>query len=253
MADNKKVMIGKYTRREFREAMDSGQLHTAIVVTGAIEQHLEHLAMEHDIAMATHIATEVATRLHPHVIVTVPMSFGLSEHHMKHRGSQTAKPGSWLSVIFDAVDGLARHGFKNILILNGHGGNEAPMDGILWQWQDYYKTTAPGVNIQFQSYWNLAREISEQHCTGAVPGHAQEYETSTAMYVFPENVRLEEMHHQDDKEPLNATMEKGRILVEAAISKTSEYLQQMIDGQHREFARQVFSRERYLSKQKKSV
>ena len=245
-----KVMIGKYTRREFREAMDSGRLHSAIVVTGATEQHLEHLAMEHDIAMATHIAVEVAKRLYPQVIVTVPLSFGLSEHHMSHRGSQTAKPGTWLSAIHDAVDGLVRHGFKNILILNGHGGNEASGDAVLWQWQHYYKATAPGVNIQFQSYWNLAREMSEQHCSGAVPGHAQEYETATALHVFPENVRMGELQGQEDKEPLKATAEKGKILVDAAIEKTAEYLQRMIDGQHRELSRQIFSRERYLAKLK---
>ena len=46
------VFIGDLTRRELREALAAGQFQTAIIPTGSIEQHLEHLAMEHDIRMA---------------------------------------------------------------------------------------------------------------------------------------------------------------------------------------------------------
>jgi creatinine amidohydrolase len=248
MADDKEVMIGKYTRREFREAMAAGKFQAAIVATAATEQHLEHLAMEHDLASATYIAREAAKRLYPQVIVFVPMALGISEHHMVHKGSMTAKPGSWLSVLFDAVEGLVRHGVKNVLILNGHGGNEAPMKGILRQWQLYFASTAPEVNVQFHSYWNLSREVAEPHCTGRVPGHAQEYETSMALAMFPENVRQDAMRDQEDREPLKATVEKGRIFVEAAISKTAEYLQEMIEGKHREVMPHVFSKDLDMKK-----
>ncbi|MSS71853.1 MAG: creatininase family protein [Candidatus Latescibacteria bacterium] len=248
MSDDKEVMIGKYTRREFREAMAAGKFQAAIVATAATEQHLEHLAMEHDLASVTTIAREVAKRLYPQVIVFVPMALGISEHHMVHKGSMTAKPGSWLSVLFDAVEGMVRHGVKNVLILNGHGGNEAPMKGILRQWQLYFNSTAPEVNVQFHSYWNLSREVAEQHCTSRVPGHAQEYETSMALAMFPENVRRDAMRDQEDQEPLKATVEKGRIFVEAAISKTVEYLQEMIAGKHREVLPHVFSKDLDMKK-----
>jgi creatinine amidohydrolase len=251
MLEDKEVMIGKYTRREFREALGAGKLQAAILATGATEQHLEHLAMEHDIATVTHIAKEAAKRLYPHVIVNVPMSFGISEQHMHHKGSMTTKPGSWLAVLFDAVENLVRHGIKNILILNGHGGNQSPMMGSLRQWQLYFKSIAPEVNLQFHSYWDLSREIAEQNCTGPVPGHAQEYETATALYLFPENVRQDAMRDQDDKEALKATAEQGRILIEAAINKTVEYIQDMIDGKHRELVPQVFSKELYMEAQRR--
>ena len=65
----KEVRIEKLTRREFREALGRGEYQTAIVPTGAIEQHLEHLPMGHDIATSTGIAEEVARRLYPNVIV----------------------------------------------------------------------------------------------------------------------------------------------------------------------------------------
>ena len=59
------VLLAKLTRREFREALARGEFQTAIVPVGSNEQHLEHLAMEHDIASATHVAVAAAERLYP--------------------------------------------------------------------------------------------------------------------------------------------------------------------------------------------
>ena len=68
MSENE-VQLGKFTRREFREAIEVGKFQACIIPTGAIEQHLEHLAMEHDIRSACCIAEEAARRLHPQVVV----------------------------------------------------------------------------------------------------------------------------------------------------------------------------------------
>ena len=40
--------------------MQRAELQACIIPTGAIEQHLEHLAMEHDWRSACHIAEAVA-------------------------------------------------------------------------------------------------------------------------------------------------------------------------------------------------
>ena len=109
---SEQVLLAKLTRREFREALERGEFQTAIIPVGSNEQHLEHLAMEHDTASSTHVAVEAAKRLYPQVIVNVPMAVGISEHHMVHKGTVTAKPGSWLAVLFDAVESLVRHGVK---------------------------------------------------------------------------------------------------------------------------------------------
>lgn len=230
----REVMIGRMTRREFREALAGGSFRTAIVATGSIEQHLEHLAMDYDISAASWVAEQAALRLYPQVAVAVPVNFGISEHHMLHPGTLTAKPGSWLGAIFDAVDSLMRHGVQNVLILNGHGGNEAPVEGILRQWQMYLAARDPGANLQFHSYWNLSRAEAEQISLSGVPGHATEYETSMALALFPEKVRHEAMHDQADKLPLEATAEKGEQLAELAVAKTVEFLEGMIAGRNRD-------------------
>ena len=232
MTDNREVMLQNYTRREFREGLEAGQFAAAIIPTGSIEQHLEHLPFDHDIASSTWVARQVALRLYPKVIVAVPMAVGLSEHHMKHKGSLTAKPGSWLAVLFDAVECFARHGIENILILNGHGGNVQPVNNILRQWRLFFESTAPGVNLHFHPYWNLIpRALTDEHMvTKSAPGHAQEFETSLAMHMFPEKIRHDAMQDQEDKTPLEADAEKGRILSEEAVNRVVEYLEAMMEG-----------------------
>ncbi|MBI2478903.1 MAG: creatininase family protein, partial [Planctomycetia bacterium] len=46
MSNASEILLGKHTRREFRERMNSGELQAVIIPVAAIEQHLEHLAME---------------------------------------------------------------------------------------------------------------------------------------------------------------------------------------------------------------
>jgi len=228
----REVMLAKLTRREFRQGIESGKFITAIVAVGSNEQHLEHLAMEHDLASVTHIAREAALRLYPQVTVTVPMAVGISEHHMVHKGTISARPGGWLAVLFDVVESLVRHGVKNVLIFNGHGGNSLPVMGVMDQWRYYLKSTAPAVNLQFCSYWELiSREFLLKHMkTDVIPGHAKEFETAIGLALFPENVRQEAMQDQTDKDPLLATAEKGRLFVEEAIRHTVAYLRDMMDG-----------------------
>lgn len=237
----REVFLGKLTRREFREAVEAGDFRACIIPTGAIEQHLEHLAMEHDIRSALCIAEEIARRLFPQVIVATPLNFGISEHHMQHKGTLSAKPGPWLAALFDAIESMVRHGCRQVLVLNGHGGNEAPVYGMLRQWQLYFQAMHPDVNVQFHSYWNLSRNLAEAICDTGVPGHAQEYETSLAMALFPENVREDAMQDQEDRLPLQASADKGKQLFEVAVEKSLEYLQGMIRGEHREIRPHLMS------------
>ena len=228
----REVMMDRMTRKEFREGLERGDFRTVIVPTGANEQHLEHLTTGHDIRHSTHIAREAAMTMYPQVAVTVPMNLGISEHHMVHKGTITAKPGSWLAVLFDAVESVIRHGVKNVLILNGHGGNVAPVRGILGQWQLYFKLQTTDANLHFVSYWDLIpKDFADKHLkTKRYPGHAQEFETATALALFPNSVWHEAMQDQEDKEPLEATSEVGQALVDEAISQVVAYAKSLIDG-----------------------
>lgn len=221
------VLVGKHTRREFRQRMEAGQLKACIVPVAATEQHLEHLAMEHDARSVTHVAVKAALRLSPQVVVTPTLSIGISEHHMRHPGTFSAQPGSWLALLFDIVRSMRNAGFENILILNGHGGNITAGEMALPQFLQ--RLTG---NLQFCSYWDLLPvEQAEPYLkTKRYPGHAQEFETAFALAAFPENVRADAMYDQPDKEPLDATAEAGAAMIEAIVENVAQFVREMIDG-----------------------
>lgn len=226
--DHDKLFLHKHTRREFRERMQSGELKGCIIPVAATEQHLEHLAMEHDWRSVNHIAEGVASRLAPNILVAPSMNIGISEHHMRHPGTLSAMPGSWLGVLFDTIRSMNHAGFSNILVLNGHGGNIAPCEGM---WGQFLQRLE--INLQFQSYWNfLPDNIADANLkTKRWPGHAQEFETAFALAAFPENVRQDAIGDQEDQEPLSATAEAGAIMIEAIVNGVADHLQKMIGGE----------------------
>ena len=224
---DEQVLVGKHSRREFRERMGGGELKACIIPVAATEQHLEHLSMEHDWRSCMHISVEVAKRLHPGVLVAPSMNIGISEHHMRHPGTLSAMPGSWLAVLFDTIRSMHQAGFEHILVLNGHGGNVAPCEGMWGQFQQRLE-----INLIFHSYWDfLSDEFAQQHLeSGRWPGHAQEFETAFALAAFPENVREQAMQDQEDKEPLLARAESGQALIDEIVKNTAEFVAGMIDG-----------------------
>src|SRR5437762_4317673 len=145
---NSEVLQRKHTRREFRERMQSGELKACIIPVAAIEQHLEHLAMEHDWRSACHVAVAVAEGLRPHALVAEGLMAGISEHHMRHPGTLSLRPGTFLAVFSDLIESVARAGFKNILVLNGHDGNTVPVQGV---WPQFLRMNQ--VNLHFLCYW----------------------------------------------------------------------------------------------------
>lgn len=227
--DENSVLLGKWTRREFRERMASGELQACVIPVAAIEQHLEHLAMEHDWRSVNAIALAAALRLHPQVVVAQGLMAGISEHHMKHPGTISLRPGSFLAVLSDMIESMVRAGFRNILVLNGHGGNIQPCQGI---WDQFLQLNE--VNVQFLSYWDSVDPVvAKKHLvTGQIPGHAQEFETAFALTLFPENVRAEALRDQPDQTPAKATAESGRALFNLYVDAVANRLRAMISGEN---------------------
>lgn len=227
--------LEKLTRREFLERISNRELQACVIPVAAIEQHLWHLAMEHDWRSATLVADEVAKRMAPQVLVARALMVGVSEHHMSHPGTLTLRPGTFLSVLNDLIRSLAKAGFENILVLNGHGGNIVPCQSMWDQFLREFMTDFQ-VNLQFLSYWDtLGEEDAKLLKSGTripedLPGHAQEFETAIALARFPENVRIDAMGDQEDQSPSLATAELGEELLGRILDRVEKYLHEMIDG-----------------------
>jgi creatinine amidohydrolase len=232
MTTDEEILLGKLTRREFRERMQSGELRACILPVGAVEQHLEHLAMEHDWRSARHVALCVARRLQPHVLVAEGILVGISEHHMNHPGTLSLRPASFLAVLCDLVESLVRAGFANILVLNGHGGN---MEACRATWDQLLRITR--VNLHFLSYWDVLNQDDARlllrgghRLPQDLPGHAQEFETSIGLSAFPENVRRAVCADQTDPSPALADASTGQAILERVIARVTDYLGDMLEG-----------------------
>ena len=230
------TVLGKLTRREFRDRMASGELVCCLIPVAAIEQHLEHLAMEHDWRSVGLVARAVAKRLAPRVLVAEGLMCGISEHHMRHPGTLTLRPGTFLTVLGDLIDSMVRAGFRNIVVINGHGGNIDPIRGTWDQFLRQFK----GKNLHFLSYWDtLGQADADELLQGGkrlpddMPGHAQEFETSVALAKFPENVRADAVADQSDPAPAMATAEQGDEWFERVTVRLAKFVGEIIEGQQR--------------------
>ncbi len=224
MADER-VFVGDLTRKEFRERIAAGTIKAAIVPTAATEQHNEHLHMIHDTLHASYMAEHAAQKLLPQVVVASPVAIGVSEHWMRHIGTLTVRPEIFCEYVFDVCNSLVRAGIENVLILNGHGGNVKPMMRRIEEYKDKL-----GINLRFQSYWDVYDPaLVQQHMEhGRLPGHADEFETSTMLYLAPERVQAGAI---DNESAALGTREKGEALVGPAVDGVAGLLRQMIAGE----------------------
>jgi creatinine amidohydrolase len=244
--DPRKVLLWESTRKEFREAIEGGTLKAGIVPTGSTEQHNEHLAMINDTASVTLVAQQAALLLYPQVTVATPVPIGISPHWMDRKGTLSLKRETFLAVVFEICESLRTHGVTRILVLNGHGGNVAPLQESVPEF-----ARKLGIRIETNSYWDAyTPEIIKRYMqSGKAPGHAAEFETSFAMAAFPQRVHWEGVDYArikpllHIKDPASATQEeefareaklattaKGEAMIGIAVKWTAERLRQLIQA-----------------------
>ncbi|HCK12767.1 TPA: hypothetical protein DHW51_01495 [Candidatus Poribacteria bacterium] len=224
MMPGKNVFLGELTRKELEESISNSTVKGAIVPTGALEQHQDHLAMIHDTASVTEIAERTARQFYPHVLVTPTISMSVSEHHMAHGGALTIRPEIFLEYVYDVCHSLKRLGVSKVMVLNGHGGNmrqnlepKAPdqikkLDDLGVTYITYWKTCSESFYEQ-----NLELERSA--------GHAGEFETSFAMVVFPQRIRQDQINYENAK---LASIPKGGHILDAVINGVAEQVCEML-------------------------
>ncbi len=96
-----------------------------ILPLGATEQHGRHLGVGTDHLEAEAIA--LGTGEKTNVAVAPTLNYGMSHQHLSFTGTMSLRPTTLVAVIEDLFRALYRHGFRRVLVVNGHGGNEASL------------------------------------------------------------------------------------------------------------------------------
>lgn len=175
--NNPKFLWNEMNRREIEKAQQAGYM--IIIPVGSIEQHGPHLPVDTDINSSYEIAKRAAMK-RGDVLICPPVWFGYSPHHMGFHGTITIRLETFLDLLKDICDSLYQHGFRKMLILNGHGGNRALINLVVNDFMRTHRT-----KILAASYWDLAaREIrSIRKSEPGGMGHACELETSVQLYL----------------------------------------------------------------------
>jgi creatinine amidohydrolase len=178
---NTKILLADMSWAEVQERLKETDL--AIVPAGSIEQHGRHLPLKTDTFIASEIARRAAEKVKDEVklILTPPISFGYSPMQIGFPGSIWLDSATYINTVKRICECLLLHGFKKIVILNGHGGNS---DLLFTAISDvYYDHEDPNIFLMLVNWGDLALDVITE-VTEAPTGlatHAEEIETSVAM------------------------------------------------------------------------
>lgn len=93
-----------------------------MLVIGSCEQHA-YLSLLTDVKIPQALA-DAASEVSG-VLVAPPLNFGSSPYFLAYPGTLSLRVSTLLDLVEDLVRSAHRQGFRRLLILNGHGGNDA--------------------------------------------------------------------------------------------------------------------------------
>lgn len=135
-----------------------------VLPLGSTEQHA-YLSLSVDSILAERMAVEAADPLGIPVFPVLP--FGIAPYFGAFPGTVTLRVITYVSVVGDILDSLAGHGFRRILIVNGHGGN-SPAQSLAAEWMAGH----PRVKVKFHNWWNAPRTWAKVQAIDPIASHA---------------------------------------------------------------------------------
>ncbi|MCA9174712.1 MAG: creatininase family protein, partial [Planctomycetales bacterium] len=163
--------------------------HTPVVIPiAALEQHGDHMPLFTDSLLVAEVARRAEESLGDRVLFGPVMWFGNSEHHMDFPGTLSAAPRTYLNMLNDMVENLLTHGFRRIVLLNGHGGNIVPSQQAMFEVRQRHRER-DDLLLLSTTYWTLGANVGDSHeWQQRQMGHAGEWETSMMLRIRPDLV-----------------------------------------------------------------
>src|SRR5215510_3564632 len=110
-----------FTAENTTDEIRRGRPRMAILPVGATEQHSRHLPLATDTLVVEAVAQRVAKKLNAYCLPALP--FSISHMHRGSHGSVWLRNQTLVSVVRDIAVSVRHDGFKQLVLLNGHGGN----------------------------------------------------------------------------------------------------------------------------------
>jgi creatinine amidohydrolase len=160
-----------------------------VIPIAALEQHGRHMPLFTDSLLLGEVIRRASERLKDRVLFTPLMWLGNSEHHLDFPGTMTAAPRVYLDLLKDMAENFLFHGFRRIVLVNGHGGNIVPAKQALFELRQKYRQR-DDLLLLSATYWSLGAKPKSVDGSFAQDemGHACEWETSMMLRLRPELV-----------------------------------------------------------------
>jgi creatinine amidohydrolase len=163
---------------------------------GTIEQHGPHLPLSTDCITSREIARAVAERIPDETILMPQVYYSFNFHHLDFPGTIAVDGHTIIDYVTDVGKSIAHHGFRKILLVNGHGSNVPFLDIAARNVCNHTGAVAALV-----SWWALAdpalTEVRESEWPGGL-SHGCELETSVILHFRPDLVQMEKAERDMD-------------------------------------------------------
>ncbi len=155
---------------------------TVLIAAGVLEAH----GVAHNGADNT-VPYDLAVRLAPRLdaLVAPTLSYGVIGTLDEYPGTVGVSATAFEPYAYEVLRALARAGFENVVVLNGHGPNGAPLRAAaerVWRETD--------TRILVTEWWTMTADLV-QEIYGTEGGHAGNNETGAVLATRPELVHPE--------------------------------------------------------------
>jgi creatinine amidohydrolase len=199
--------VEKYLKREDR----------LMLVTGACEQH-GYLSLLTDVKIPLALADAASQQTG--VLVAPPLNFGCSPYFLAYPGTLSLRVGTLIALVEDLVRSAHGHGFRRILVINGHGGNSPGRAQVR-----EVANALPDLQLAWYDWWNSHSVEQVAHKHDLKPDHANWLEAFPFTIVgelpqedkLPPRVPSEIMDAQTTRQVYGDGSFGGRYQVEESI------------------------------------
>jgi len=165
---------------EFRDWVPA-KINTVLLPLGTLEAH-GVTANGTDIIAPVAMAREIAPRVNAMIAPAVPYGFtGILD---AYPGSFTVSEDVYRAYVRAVMVGLAKNKFRNIILLNGHGGGQTAILSALAQ--EVGRET--GTRILAVNWWSYCSDVTLE-VFGEDGGHAGNTETGYMLAIDPDLVQ----------------------------------------------------------------
>ena len=136
----------------------------AVLPIGSTEQHAQ-LSLCVDVILSERVAVEAAEPLGIPVFPVI--AYGFTPSFVDYPGTVSLKLSTLCALMCDVLDGMVRSGFRQIVVVNGHGGN-GPAHGAILEWLDRNR----GVQVKWHNWYNAPKTWEKVKQIDPVASHA---------------------------------------------------------------------------------